>query len=142
MLNTTASASFNLTSIEKKLAAIETLNTSSYIPKPAPPRLTKVNNENELDAHLKSERTAFNDQQFDYLTQQSLTQADTDYWEEIFAGSLRRRQNLINCLLADDLRPRSISSYDSTSTNKMQIDPVSSSIKSSVRHLSFLNRSD
>lgn len=70
MLNTTvASASFNLTSIEKKLAAIETLNTASSVPKP-PPRLTKVNNESELDAHLKSERTLFNDQQFDLLTQQ------------------------------------------------------------------------
>ena len=122
--------------------SIETLNSSSYIPKPPPPRLTKVNNENELDAHLKSERTAFNDQQFDYLTQQLLTQADTDYWEEIFAGSLRRRRNLINCLLADVPGPRSISSYDSTTTNKMQIDPVSSSInrdlKSSVRRLPFL----
>ena len=70
MLNTTvASASFNLTSIEKKLAAIETLNSTSFVPKP-PTRLTKVNNESELDAHLKSERTLFNDQQFDYLTQQ------------------------------------------------------------------------
>jgi len=127
MLNTTvASASFNLTSIEKKLAAIETLNSTSFVPKP-PTRLTKVNNESELDAHLKSERTLFNDQQFDYLTQQSLTQADTDYWEEIFVESLKCRRNLINCLLADDLRPRSITSYDSTSTNKISIDPVSSS---------------
>ncbi|CAF3707345.1 unnamed protein product [Rotaria sp. Silwood1] len=31
---------------------------------------------------------------------------------------LKRRRNLINCLLADDLRPRSISSYDSTSATK------------------------
>ena len=59
------SASFNLTSIEKKLAAIE---TTSYTSK-AINRLIKVNNETELDAHLKSERAAFNDEQFEYLTQ-------------------------------------------------------------------------
>ncbi|CAF1325568.1 unnamed protein product [Adineta ricciae] len=112
------SASFNLTSIEKKLAAIETTSSaSSYTVKPTN-RVTKVNNETELDAHLKSERAGFNDDQFEYLTQQSLTQADTDYWEEIFDDSLKRRRNLINCLLADDLRPRSISSYDTASSTK------------------------
>ncbi|CAF4412937.1 unnamed protein product, partial [Adineta steineri] len=60
----------------------------------------------------------------------SLTQADTDYWEEIFTDSLKRRRNLINCLLADDLRPRSISSYDSaaaTKTNQVLNDPTTSS---------------
>ena len=114
------SASFNLTSIEKKLAAIETISVKTSS------RLTKVNNEAELDAHLKSERGTFNDEQFDHLTQQALTQADTDYWEEIFAGSLKRRRNLINCLLADDLRPRSISSYDSTSSTKTNPMPVGS----------------
>ncbi|CAF1505960.1 unnamed protein product [Rotaria sp. Silwood1] len=117
MFLSTPSTSFNLTSIEKKLAAIETISSSSYTVKPTT-RLTKVNNETELDAYLKSERANFNDEQFEYLTQQSLTQADTDYWEEIFSSSLKRRRNLINCLLADDLRPRSISSYDSTSATK------------------------
>ncbi|CAF3100212.1 unnamed protein product [Rotaria sp. Silwood2] len=117
MFLSTPSTSFNLTSIEKKLAAIESTSSSSYTVKPTN-RLTKVNNETELDAYLKSERANFNDEQFEYLTQQSLTQADTDYWEEIFSSSLKRRRNLINCLLADDLRPRSISSYDSTSTTK------------------------
>ncbi|CAF0972219.1 unnamed protein product [Rotaria sordida] len=117
MFLSTPSTSFNLTSIEKKLAAIEATSASSYTVKPTT-RLPKVNNEAELDGYLKSERANFNDEQFEYLTQQSLTQADTDYWEEIFSDSLKRRRNLINCLLADDLRPRSISSYDSTSTIK------------------------
>ncbi len=76
MFLSTPSASFNLTSIEKKLAAIETTTTtttssSAYTVKPTH-RLTKVNNENELDAHLKSERAAFNDELFEYLTQQVL----------------------------------------------------------------------
>ncbi|CAF2092136.1 unnamed protein product [Rotaria magnacalcarata] len=119
MFLSASSTSFNLTSIEKKLAAIESTSSSSssYTVKPTN-RLIKVNNETELDAFLKSERANFNDEQFEYLTQQSLTQADTDYWEEIFLNSLKRRGNLINCLLADDLRPRSISSYDSTSSTK------------------------
>ncbi|UJR07667.1 hypothetical protein I4U23_011953 [Adineta vaga] len=119
MFLSTPSASFNLTSIEKKLAAIESTPsvTTSYTTKTTT-RLTKVNNETELDAHLKSERAAFNDEQFEYFTQQSLTLADTDYWEEIFNDSLKRRRNLINCLLADDLRPRSISSYDSALSTK------------------------
>ena len=67
---TAASASFNLTSIEKKLAAIDSTSTASYQPKPTTNRLTKVNNETELDAHLKCERAAFNDEQFEFLTQQ------------------------------------------------------------------------
>lgn len=53
---TVVSASFYLTSIEKKLAAIKTIHSSSFISK-APTRLTQVNNENELDGHLKSEIT-------------------------------------------------------------------------------------
>ena len=63
------SASFNLTSIEKKLAAIETASASPYAGKSSG-RLTKVNNEGELDGHLKSERATFNDEQFDHLTQE------------------------------------------------------------------------
>ncbi len=69
MFLSTPSASFNLTSIEKKLAAIDSTSSTSY-PIKTTNRLTKVNNENELDAYLKSERAAFNDEQFDYLTQQ------------------------------------------------------------------------
>jgi hypothetical protein len=69
MFLSTPSASFNLTSIEKKLAAIESTSSSPYTIKTTN-RLTKVNNETELDAHLKSERAAFNDEQFEYLTQQ------------------------------------------------------------------------
>ncbi|CAF1025903.1 unnamed protein product [Adineta steineri] len=130
MFLSTPSASFNLTSIEKKLAAIDSASSSSPYTVKTTHRLTKVNNETELDSHLKSERAGFNDEQFEYLTQQSLTQADTDYWEEIFTDSLKRRRNLINCLLADDLRPRSISSYDSaaaTKTNQVLNDPTTSS---------------
>ncbi|CAM4894827.1 unnamed protein product [Rotaria socialis] len=132
MFLSASSTSFNLTSIEKKLAAIESISSSSssYTVKPTN-RLIKVNNEAELDAFLKSERANFNDEQFEYLTQQSLTQADTDYWEEIFLNSLKRRRNLINCLLADDLRPRSISSYDSTSLTK-QSQILNDSITSSA----------
>jgi hypothetical protein len=72
MFLSTPSASFNLTSIEKKLAAIESTPSTTYPVKPTTTsnRLTKVNNETELDAYLKSERAAFNDEQFDYLTQQ------------------------------------------------------------------------
>jgi hypothetical protein len=69
MFLSTPSASFNLTSIEKKLAAIESTSSTSY-PVKTTNRLTKVNNETELDAHLKSERATFNDDQFDFLTQQ------------------------------------------------------------------------
>ena len=65
MLLSTPPTSMNLTNIEKKLAAIEPI---SYTIK-STNRLPKVNNEAELDAHLKSERTTFNDEQFDYLTQ-------------------------------------------------------------------------
>lgn len=75
MFLSTPSASFNLTSIEKKLAAIETSSSaSSYSTKPLT-RLTKVNNETELDAHLKSERVSFNDDHFEYLTQQVINQS-------------------------------------------------------------------
>jgi hypothetical protein len=70
MFLSTSSASFNLTSIEKKLAAIESTSTTSYPIKTTTNRLTKVNNETELDAHLKCERAAFNDEQFEFLTQQ------------------------------------------------------------------------
>jgi len=72
MFLSTPSASFNLTSIEKKLAAIESTSTTttSYPIKTTTNRLTKVNNETELDAHLKCERAAFNDEQFEFLTQQ------------------------------------------------------------------------
>jgi hypothetical protein len=70
MFLSTPSASFNLTSIEKKLAAIESTSSSSPYTIKTTNRLTKVNNETELDAHLKSERAAFNDEQFEYLTQQ------------------------------------------------------------------------
>jgi hypothetical protein len=69
MFLSTPSAPFNLTSIEKKLAAIESTSSTSY-PIKTTNRLTKVNNETELDAHLKSERAAFNDEQFEFLTQQ------------------------------------------------------------------------
>lgn len=69
MFLSTSSGSFNFTSIEKKLAAIETTSSSSFTPKAAN-RLRKVNNESELDAFLKSERANFNDEQFEYLTQQ------------------------------------------------------------------------
>lgn len=69
MFLSTPSASFNLTSIEKKLAAIESISSTTY-PTKTNNRLTKVNNENELDAHLKSERVGFNDEQFEFLTQQ------------------------------------------------------------------------
>ena len=67
----TSSISLNLSSIEKKLAAIESSTLSTNIVK-SRTRLTKVNNENELDGHLKSERASFNDQQFDCLTQEVL----------------------------------------------------------------------
>jgi hypothetical protein len=69
MFLSTPSTSFNLTSIEKKLAAIESTSSTSY-PIKTTNRLTKFNNETELDAHLKSERAAFNDEQFEFLTQQ------------------------------------------------------------------------
>jgi hypothetical protein len=65
MFISTPSTSFNLTSIEKKLAAIQSTSSTSY-----PIKTTKFNNETELDAHLKSERAAFNDEQFEFLTQQ------------------------------------------------------------------------
>jgi hypothetical protein len=71
MFLSTPSAPFNLTSIEKKLAAIEsTSTTTSYPIKATINRLTKVNNETELDGHLKCERATFNDEQFEFLTQQ------------------------------------------------------------------------
>ena len=72
MLRSTTTALFNLSSIEKKLAAIETGSTTSYPTRATTTttRPTKVNNEVELDAHLKSERAAFNDEQFEFLTQQ------------------------------------------------------------------------
>lgn len=69
MFLATPSSSFNLTSIEKKLAAIQVPSYFSYPPKPTT-RLPKVNNEIELDGYLKSERANFNDEQFEYLTQQ------------------------------------------------------------------------
>lgn len=69
MFPSTPTVSLNLTSIEKKLAAIESSSSSATSIKPQT-RLTKVNNETELDAHLKSERVGFNDEQFEYLTQQ------------------------------------------------------------------------
>lgn len=67
MLRSTTTALFNLSSIEKKLAAIESGSTTTRTTSSRP---TKVNNEGELDAHLKSERAAFNDEQFEFLTQQ------------------------------------------------------------------------
>lgn len=70
MFLSTPSASFNLTSIEKKLAAIESTSSIPSHSIKTNNRLTKVNNETELDAHLKSERAAFNDEQFEFLTQQ------------------------------------------------------------------------
>ena len=70
MLRSTTTALFNLSSIEKKLAAIETASTTTHPARTTSSRPTKVNNEGELDAHLKSERAAFNDEQFEFLTQQ------------------------------------------------------------------------
>lgn len=67
-----SSFSFNLSSIEKKLAAIESSNISAppTVVKSTGSRLPKVTNENELDAFLRSERSMFNDEQFDRLTQE------------------------------------------------------------------------
>lgn len=70
MLRSTTTALFNLSSIEQKLAAIESASTTSQPIRTTSNRPAKVNNEGELDAHLKSERAAFNDEQFEFLTQQ------------------------------------------------------------------------
>ncbi|CAF0754292.1 unnamed protein product [Didymodactylos carnosus] len=100
--------SINFTNLEQKLASFEsnilkipsttTTTTTNYRP--------KLNNELELDAFLKSERAQYNDNEFNSLVQQTFFKADTDYWEHTFKHSCEERRNLINCLLSDDLRPK------------------------------------